>query len=416
MKAHHIFAVVTAFCIFNMASASEGEVDRERMQQDLDIMEGILKSLHTQNTPNLAPFHRELQIRGLYFENYGVIFLIEEERSSGRAVDVVVRRLLVRPAGVIEELEEEDFLKEVAEERRKTRAALQDRLAEFLGTYADGIRQLQDEDRITILVRHKSLSRFGLSAGELDFFWKSHPFPTDELPKLQAELERLSPDSLTSRRDKLRAIRMRRLEAELSEPVYTEVTVKKRDIVAHRRERIDVAEFRKRIVSREHRPHASTMKKIGVMANILDKMIKLPDHPVPYSNKTLGIYRAGLGALFFVNERSGYLAEYRRAIYKELRSPSHSRRQGREGTADSQLRDRLKEDLVEVVGDYGYSLRTLKPEEYIVVEVRFLTGLRSASLKRQGLILKVKKKDVDAYSRGDLDLAAFRQKVDIREY
>ena len=392
MKFHQVFAIVTAFCLFNMASASAAEIDRERMQQDLDIMEGILQSLHAQTTSNLAGIHREPQIRGLYFENYGVIFHIEEKRSSGMVVDVDVRRL------------------------REKRVGVQERLAEFLGTYADGIRQLQDEDRITILVRHKSLSRFGLSAGELDFFWKSHPFPTDELPKLQAELERLSPDSLTSRRDKLRAIRMRRLEAELSEPVYTEVTVKKRDIVAHRRERIDVAEFRKRIVSREHRPHASTMKKIVVMANILDKMIKLPDHPVPYSNKTLGIYRAGLGALFFVKERSGYLAEYRRAIYKELRSPSHSRRQGREGTADSQLRDRLKEDLIEVVGDYGYTLRTLKPEEYIVVEVRFLTGLRSASLKRQGLILKVKKKDVDAYSRGDLDLAAFRQKVDIREY
>ena len=108
MKAHHIFAVVTAFCIFNMASASEGEVDRERMQQDLDIMEGILQSLHAQTTSNLAGIHREPQIRGLYFENYGVIFHIEEKRSSGMVVDVDVRRLREKPAGVTEELEEED--------------------------------------------------------------------------------------------------------------------------------------------------------------------------------------------------------------------------------------------------------------------------------------------------------------------
>ncbi len=34
----------------------------------------------------------------------------------------------------------------------------------------------------------------------------------------------------------------------------------------------------------------------------------------------------------------------------------------------------------------------------------------------QGLVLKVQKKDVDAYSRGALDLAEFRQKVDILEF
>ena len=119
MKAHHIFAVVTAFCIFNMASASEGEIDRERMQQDLDIMEGILQSLHAQTTSNLAGIHREPQIRGLYFENYGVIFHIEEKRSSGMVVDVDVRRLREKPAGVTEELEEEDFLKEVVGAAKK---------------------------------------------------------------------------------------------------------------------------------------------------------------------------------------------------------------------------------------------------------------------------------------------------------
>ena len=240
MKAHHIFAVVTAFCIFNMASASEGEVDRERMQQDLDIMEGILQSLHAQTTSSLAGIHREPQIRGLYFENYGVIFHIEEKRSSGMVVDVDVRRLREKPAGVTEELEEEDFLKEVSEQRKKKRVGVQERLVEFLGTYADGIRQLKDEDRITILVHQQPRSRALITV----------------------------PD--------------KRLQAELSKQVYSEMTAKKSDIVAYRRERIAEAEFRKRIVSREHKPDASTMKKIGVMATILDKALKQPEHLVPF--------------------------------------------------------------------------------------------------------------------------------------
>ncbi len=374
MKAHHIFAVVTAFCIFNMASASEGGIDRERMQQDLEIMEGILQSLHAQTTSNLAGIHREPQIRGLYFENYGVIFHIEEKRSSGMVVDVDVRRLREKPAGVTEELEEEDFLKEVSEQRKKKRVGVQERLVEFLGTYADGIRQLMDEDRITILVHQQPRSRAQIAV----------------------------PD--------------KRLQAELSEPVYSEATAKKSDIVAYRRERIAEAEFRKRIVSREHKPDASMMKKIGVMATILDKALKQPEHPVSNYNKTLGIYQKGLGALFFVNAKSGYRTAYRLKLRKTPKTAPFRIRAGRAVKAGNPLEERFKEELIEVVGDYGYSLRTLKPEEYIVVEVRFPRRPGRRSSGARGLLLTVKKKNVDAYSRGDLDLAAFRQKVDILEY
>ena len=382
MKAHHIFAVVTAFCIFNMASASEGEVDRERMQQDLDIMEGILQSLHAQTTSNLAGIHREPQIRGLYFENYGVIFHIEEKRSSGMVVDVDVRRLREKPAGVTEELEEEDFLKEVAEQRKKMRVGVQERLVEFLGTYADGIRQLKDEDRITILVHQQPRSRTLIAA-------------TDK-----------------------------RLLAELSKQVYSEATAKKSDIVAYRRERIAEAEFRRRIVSRDRAPDASMMKKIGVMATILDKALKQPEPPVPKLDATLGIYQKGLGALFFVNAKSANRLKLpysltwppTASLRKAPKTATVRIRAGRAVKAGNPLEERFKVELIEVVGDYGYTLRTLKPEEYIVVEVRFPRGAGRRSSGARGLILQVKKKDVDAYSRGDQDLATFRQKVDIREY
>ena len=374
MKFHQVFAIVTAFCLFLTASASAAEIDRERMQQDLDIMEGILQSLHAQTTSNLATIHREPQVRGLYFENYGVIFHIEEKRSSGMVVDVDVRRLREKPAGVTVELEEEDFLKEVSEQRKKKRVGVQERLVEFLGTYADGIRQLKDEDRITILVHQQPRSRALITV----------------------------PD--------------KRLQAELSKQVYSEVTAKKSDIVAYRRERIAEAEFRKRIVSREHKPDASTMKKIGVMATILDKALKQPEHLVSNYNKTLGIYQKGLGALFFVNVRSGHRSAYKLKLRTSPKTTPLRIRAGKAVTRESLYQEQFKEELVEVVGDYGYTLRTLKPEEYIVVEVRFPRGAGRRSSGARGLILQVKKKDVDAYSRGDQDLATFRQKVDIREY
>lgn len=415
MKSRHVFAIAAALCLILPALPVEAEIDRERMQQDLDIMEGILQNLHAQNRPEFAFINKKSPVGGLYIEDYGVLFLIEERIAVGIS-DVVGSRLFEKSEVRAEELKMEDILNQLVSRSSQTRLALQDRLAGFLGTYADGIRQLQDEDRVTILVRHKSTSRFGFSGGQLSFFWKSHPFPNEELHRLQAKLERLPADSLDSHKDKLQAIRMRQLDADLSQPLYSEVTAKKSDIVAYRREQIDEAEFRKRVVSRDHRPDASTTKKIGVMAAILDKTLEVIDQPVPDYERTMGIYMEGLGTLFFVKERSGYLAEYRRAMYKEPRSTSDLRTQGGAGNVDVRLQERLKVDLVEVVGDYGHTVRTVKPDEYIVVEVRFLVGLRSSRLRQRGLVLKVKKRDVDAYRRGDFDLEAFRQKVDIQEY
>ena len=415
MKSHHVFAIATAFCMFLPALPVKAEIDRERMRQDLDIMEGILQNLHAQATPEFAKINRKNPVGGIYIEDYGVLFLIEE-RSTVGIPDVVRNWFFEKHEAEAEELQMEDLLNQVVSLSSEKRLVLQDRLADFLGTYADAIRQLQEEDRVTILVRHKSLSRIGVSRGQLDFFWKSHPFPNEELNRLQAKLERLPADSLDARKDKLQAIRLRQLDAELSQPLYSEVTTKKSDIVAYRREQIDEAEFRKRVVSRDHRPDASTTKRIGVMAAILDKTLKVNDQPVPDYNRTMGIYMEGLGALFFVKERSGYLVDYRRAMSKKLSSTFGLRTQGGRANVDVQLRDWLKVDLVEVLGDYGHTVRTVKPDEYIVVEVRFLAGLRSNRLKQRGLVLKVKKRDVDAYTRKDLDLEAFREKVDIQEY
>ena len=92
---------------------------------------------------------------------------------------------------------------------------------------------------------------------------------------------------------------MRRLDAELSQPLYSEVTAKKRDIVAYRRERINEVEFRKRVVCLDHRPDASTTKKIGVMAAILDKQLMVTNHPVPDYNRTIGHLSGRFGGALF---------------------------------------------------------------------------------------------------------------------
>ena len=154
MKTHRLLGIATAICLSLPAFPADAEIDRKRMKQDLDIMEGILKSLHAQNTQTVPGFLREPHVRGLYFENYGVIFLIEERPPPGFEFAGV--ESFVSPTTATGIQDEGNVAKDGKSKRKTRRLAFQERLREFLGTYADAIRQLKDEERITILTHHRS--------------------------------------------------------------------------------------------------------------------------------------------------------------------------------------------------------------------------------------------------------------------
>ncbi len=386
MKTHRLIGIAAALCLSLPAFPVEAEIDRKRMKQDLDIMEGILKRLRAQNTPTVPIFLREPHVRGLYFENYGVIFLIEERPPPG--FEFAGMESFVPPTTVTGTQEKGNVAKDGKSKRENKRLAFQERLREFLGTYADAIRQLRDEDRITILTHH----RLG-------------PRNVDDIARM-----------FVDKSEYFWAVPDNRIRTELSEQSYLEVTAKKSDIVAYRRERISEADFRKRIVSRDRRPDGSMMKKIGVMATILDKALTHAEHRVPRTYATRGIYQKGLGALFFVNAKRGPRTFFSSKTRNAPKSPVNLAKPRNAVKGDTHFQERFKDELVEAVGDYGYTLRTLKPDEYILLDVRFSRGFPRRTSDPRGLVLKVKKRDVDAYNRGGLDLAAFRQKADIQEY
>ena len=417
MKTHRLIGIAAALCLSLPAFPVEAEIDRKRMKQDLDIMEGILKSIHAQTTSNLVGVHREPQVRGLYFENYGVIFLIEELGPAGYSLPGGFPDKVTK---VFETHSEGDVTMKFKEQVEKRRTDIQNRLAEFLGTYADAIRQLKDTDRISILIFLQRLSPYGFDlesavVGDSEWLWAKQSVPRRHMMALRGAIK---PDN----RDSIAVRAKRSLDSDTffytvtSDQVYSEVTVKKGDIVAYRRERIDDEEFIKRIAFLDHRRDASLMKKIGVMSAILDKALTQAEHPVPRTDATRGIYQNGLGALFFVNAKRGPRTFFSSKTRNAPKSPVNLAKPRNAVKGDTHFQERFKDELVEAVGDYGYTLRTLEPDEYILLDVRFSRGFPRRTSDPRGLVLKVKKRDVDAYSRGELDLAAFRKKADIQEY
>ena len=375
-----------------MATASLADIDPQRMQRDIRIMEGVLSN---ENLYYDVPAGADFRARGLYLDGYGVLFV-----ASG-------------PAPGVERWDKSLSQGELL-------AAVRDLIAEFLGDYGGTISQLDKDDRITVCYQPRWPPRPAV-ADTVSFDLPKQVEAILELRGSRFDVKELVvavPDSLKKFRfefhfsiddeqiatiAKAREYLQESLEklvargqidkslaeavGEADSPVKVHVryysvhsaaiaaTVKKSAIDAFREGRIDSATFRQRIAFAEYRD----LRKIDIMAGILDQVFRHGSYP-PWSRiqHTLGMYQPGVGALFFISDPMRIANPLPRAT--------------------------VKAKIVEAVADYGATLRRVQSDEHVIVGYRSPFSARSA-------LLKVPKSAIDAYARGDLDLDAFRKKA-----
>ena len=408
-----------------MATASFAAVNPQRMQRDIRIMEGVLGNLYHHDAPDPTS-----SARGLYLDGYGVLFLIQGSRpmqaypSIGAVwVEKGVKSLKLKSGDPASD--------------EKSLAENHDLLAEFLGTYAGIIGQLDPDDRITVcyqrrqagLTQHftdgitlfsvdstsfdltkqieaiipmaRPFEKFALTLGDsVSFFDPDEQVAAitrlrkrleeaaaeaggevnvtvevvgDSLRADIAEADKLSHGSIVARLHGIRGRIPHHSHAAATAPLIT-ATAKKSAIDSFREGRIDSATFRQRIAFSER----SASKKIDIMAGIFDQVLGRNHYPLISSQRTLGMYQPALGALFLIRD-----------------SVFHS---------SSPPLDAVKADIFEAVADYGATLGQVQPDEHVIVGYRSSFSTRSA-------LLKVPKSAIDAYARGDLNLDAFREKA-----
>ena len=374
-----------------MATASLADIDPQRMQRDIRIMEGVLSN---ENLYYDVPDGANFRARGLYLDGYGVLFVAAGPASGTERWD--------------KKLSQAELL-----------AATRDLLTEFLGDYAGTIGHLDQDDRITVCYQPKWPPRPAV-ADTVSFDLFKQVEAILELRGSRFDFKELVvavavPDSLNAKfhfsiddeqiatiakaREYLREsletlVAMGQIDKSLAEAVgeadspakvyvrcynvhfaAVAATIKKSAIDAFREGRIDSATFRQRIAFAEY----EDLRKIDIMAGILDQVFRHDSYP-PWSRiqRTLGMYQPDVGALFFLSDPMRVANPLPRAT--------------------------VKAKIVEAVADYGAPLRQVQSDEHVIVEYRSPFSARSA-------LLKVPKSAIDAYALGDLDLDAFRKKA-----
>lgn len=365
--------------------------DTARMQRDLDIMNAILDRLVFQAPSHFIHLGSDAT-KGIYLPDYGVIFLMPRQAGAlhvwGIASGVDRRRAEIIYKKSVER-EKEVAAPEKARGRGsaytyKTRdpKPIKEPLLEFFAKYADAIGQLDDSEKIAVY-----------TGGDEQMF-----FSTGEGWSLT------SASSGESAGKDLLAV------------------VRKADIIALRTGKLKVDDFNNRVAFRDLDPEAIS-SEIDIMARIIDTALQgRSREPMIRSSESRGIYLDDYGVIFFTNAIFGHELTFQvwENAGKRESAESIQRRIAELQTASTRRRadwaagyKKFKQQLGEVIADYGHTLRQINPQDHIVITA----NLENAPEEEPGyLVCRVKKQNVDAFNARRISREQLLKQIAFMEY
>lgn len=432
-----IAATVTALLLPADIFGAVDIAQREKIKQDIEILEGVLDQLIIQDSPFL--FSGSDQVQGIYLDGFGVMFDLE---SSGllSLADVINRSLRTIPRISISSDDDNQLIinvdKDAEDKQEKTdeKAEIEKSLKqtenliyEFFLTYASTVKSLPADERICVNIRNSN----GYLVGEID---------------------------------------------DLEVPSQLRACAKISDLGNYRRGKISESKLRSQIqIDRIYGKDEN--RDLDILGRIIDRSLGLKTglRFIGWDGNTSGMYLDGFGALFFsqlsvyngfehiitrkaadlerkvrqyeikVRRTEAQLGDREELIYSGADSaaaknrPGSSRRivhygdendtsevslnfdfdlnfnfdkdlQPTEREIDSVLND-ITDKIINVLGQYGATMRSVKKDESILVAVDITNPLWSNTGNM--LYIKAKKADIERYARDAITFEKFRKSVKV---
>ena len=415
--------ILIALLAFPLAATAD--IDLKRMKRDLTIQESVFDRFFETE---------EGSTTGLYVKDYGVI-LVAQDLDHDIHVDMTRKFGIGSRVRVVMRSDNDGKTTKTAQlhENENPNETRKKRVTEFLSTYGNAIGQLNDDDRVTVLLRpsaHKIAVRTGspvvnyrvvdTDSTQADSVRVEKRVYRTPGSRHEIDIEQIVNSVAGNLHDALKhngiQVRVKRGDDDHEDDPddnLFEATALKSDIDAYNRNKIDERTFTNRITFHEHKPQPSRDKKIDIMADILSSALKQDSglHMLEHSKST-GLYQKGIGAIFLVSHH-GFL----------------------DPESETNPLDALKTTVIETLADYGPTLRDLSSDESIIVQANLrgdgdfehivhivrinrkdkTTNVSDNSKHPNRILFRVSKRDIDAYASKKIDLNAFRKKVEITE-
>jgi hypothetical protein len=368
------------------------DIDRERMQRDLNIMESVLNEMFQSTWENRANNVQIFRlgngehVQGIYIEDYGVLFTVRGGTPS-----------------IITFLNSEDREKKSLSENSNNQVTKEDiikRITHFLGNYGSTIGQLGSNEKVTIMFtdkvnRHSPVyTLLSDKRGDINVNPNTNPLPT------------------------------------------ILVTAKVSDLQAYRKDQFDEAEFSNRLNVLTIEEDENKYRDLKVMAKILETSFEdNEDNSFGIRGSVNYTYINDLGALFYLDASYGSglfglniaVSKIRKELQNFTKSESLSVSFDDEETSlsssnanDKKLTKELNaayddfiSTLKETVVDYGRTLKSVKSDEQVYVSISLSTVGDDLP---ERVDLQIKKSALDAYDKGKMSREQAMQQITVQEY
>ena len=359
------------FCMSLVPFSNASSQDKiQKINRDIEIMEAVLdKLLRTGST--LASFQGGT--KGTYLEGYGVMFTI----SYGS---------LGRGALVVETTKDEtdvhrDEIIEVfaggtgeAKDPEERLAELKENLITFFSDYAGAMKDLNADDLVTVVV---------------DFNGSSELFLVYATKTTTISTKRL-----------------------IATATFDDIQAVSRGSMAQ-------TQFEKKVTFKQEEDDRGEYKDFDILADIFDTALKRSRRwqTLSFSGKSRSMYFPGFGAVFVTDAifPSGFVRGYTTKILDgQFVMQDKKEEDTEEQKSDRELIEQLKNDIIDILGRYGASLRTVPENEYVMITVDLSRHFESNSPNK--LLIKSQMNDIKRFNRDELSFDRFKNAIQIKEY
>ena len=356
------FAMVLSVNFGDPVLAQNGDAEK-KLKEDVEIMETVLDKMLSSETSFFPNFNSNS--RGFYLKDYGVIFHVRHSFLISEFQAFMMKNLKrqMQALAVAEKQEQEKDSQIDFTERME---GIKQKVSNFLGTYASSLRNLKQNEKVAVIVD------IGASM-----------------------------------------IRMPSFNEEFPQQIVASVSVK--DLRNYRQGKMSEAAFRKKIQFDEIKTQS---EDISIFTNVVRTAMEHAGRKGAFNiaGEVQGIRFPGYGVLIFTGvDFSNPNIEIE--LQKFLGQPpqnmnvtvSQTNSQGYQERIDA-----LQEKLIDLLSNYGHTLRNLKPDEWVEFAVNFRNGQRETGFSRG--IIKVRKKAIDDFNRNKIDFKQFKKQVAVVYY
>lgn len=357
-------------------SATQDISKLPKMERDIVILQNVLNDLFNGTR---GSFYSSRGSKGMYVPGKGVIFNVGFNNNNFEVI--FAEQHLQAVSQNTQEEEEEKSVEEVNKERQDKIESLAN---EFLANYGSILSELKSGEKVMLNVNYNLLKKVERKNGTRVVSGVAVTPSRSFYSGSRGEKKRL-----------VSSIDYSDIQRYLNGNASLESTTQKisRTIV-------------------DENGSSSTDAKI--MAGILDDLFRSNfDGAFKRSRKTSWTYFEGFGLMYDLNISTGRSGSF---IYV---TTDHDNRND-EKKADkspTELAEENYDDLIELVKEslvtYGRTLRSVKSDEVVILNINFGSSFRKSKLPK-AVRLQVKKSQIEAYSKGQKSLDQLKNEIDVK--